>query len=190
MESTRCLRQEHQVILRVLDCFEVALGQAADAGGVSQETFAPFVTFFREFADACHHCKEEDRLFPALERCGIPREGGPIGVMLYEHKVGRELVSAIDAHLEAADGGEAEAIQTVLGAGRQFIELLRAHIGKEDHCLFAMAENVVQGEELNALAKAYQDAESSDEYCERMERCRGIADTLTEKYGQPAVDWE
>jgi hemerythrin-like domain-containing protein len=70
------------VILKVLDCFDLALQQARAGGTASREVFEPFLEFFRGFADKCHHCKEEDRLFPCMEARGIPREGGPIGVML------------------------------------------------------------------------------------------------------------
>ncbi len=89
MEATRCLRDEHQVILRVLDRFEIALALSEESGEVPRATYQPFLEFFRGFADLCHHCKEEDRLFPVLEKNGVPREGGPIGVMLYEHQLGR-----------------------------------------------------------------------------------------------------
>jgi hemerythrin-like domain-containing protein len=36
------------------------------------------LVFLKEFADRCHHGKEEDFLFPALEKAGIKKEGGPI----------------------------------------------------------------------------------------------------------------
>ena len=57
MDATRCLRDEHQVILKMLDCFAIALQQARDSNTVSREAFDPFVEFFRSFADKCHHCR-------------------------------------------------------------------------------------------------------------------------------------
>ncbi len=102
MHPTECLRNEHQIILIVLSCFEIALARARQSGCVQQVEFEPFVEFFRGFADKCHHCKEEDRLFPCLERKGIPREGGPIGVMLYEHEQARKHVRTIAGTLGRA----------------------------------------------------------------------------------------
>lgn len=46
------------------------------------------VGFPQTFADKCHHGKEERSLFPALVFAGIPKENGPIGVMLHEHTTG------------------------------------------------------------------------------------------------------
>jgi hemerythrin-like domain-containing protein len=185
VDATRCLRDEHQVILRVLDCFEIALRRSQDSGQVTRQIYSPFVEFFRGFADKCHHCKEEDRLFPRMEKKGIPREGGPIGVMLYEHQQARMHVRAIAEHLDAADRGERAAIRKVLDHGDEFLELLRAHISKEDHCLFGMADQVVQGADLTALVRAYGDAESRSDYRETFSRCRVIADELTVMYKVP-----
>lgn len=182
MEATRCLRDEHQLILKVLDCFEIALHAAQDSQRVTRAVFEPFVEFFRGFADRCHHCKEEDRLFPCLESEGVPREGGPIGVMLTEHQRARTHVRAMREHLDAADAGDSGAVHTILEHGGNYLQLLRAHIAKEDHCLFAMADQLIQGAGLTDLTNAYRDAEGEPEYCATLKRCRAIADELTQNY--------
>jgi hemerythrin-like domain-containing protein len=40
-----------------------------------------------------HHGKEEEILFPLLEKKGIPADGGPLGVMLMEHGRARALIN-------------------------------------------------------------------------------------------------
>lgn len=180
--TTKCLREEHQLILKVLDCFETAMEAAQQSGSVEREVFEPFLEFFRGFADRCHHCKEEDRLFPSLERAGIPREGGPIGVMLYEHELARESILAMSGFLaQAAD--DAAAATGFLDTGREYLNLLRAHISKEDNVLFNMADEVIQGPQLTVLTDAYREEESSAEYCDTLARCRAIADKLRAQYG-------
>ncbi len=183
VHPTQCLRNEHQIILIVLSCFEIALGRARQSGCVRQAEFEPFVEFFRGFADKCHHCKEEDRLFPCLERKGIPREGGPIGVMIYEHEQGRRLVRTIAGALEAADSGDASAIRTILEHGQSYLELLRAHIGKENNVLFEMADQLVQGADLTDLVNTYNEAEKEPTYDDTYTKCRAIADRLLSEYG-------
>jgi len=187
MQATKCLRDEHQVILRVLDCFDAALTRSRETGEVRSEVFQPFLDFFRGFADKCHHCKEEDRLFPVLEDQGIPREGGPIGVMLYEHEQGRMMVTEMADRLEAADGGDADAGKTLLDYGQTFLALLRQHIEKEDYVLFGMADQVTQGEDLSQLLTAYREAEEEDGYAATYSRCWKIAERLAESYGKPKL---
>ena len=183
MNPTRRLREEHQLILQVLDCFETALAEAVESGEVHRSVFEPFVKFFQGFADQCHHCREEDHLFPCMEQAGIPREGGPIGVMLHEHQQARMHVRTISEHLEAADTGDSDAVQIIFDHGRSYLNLLRAHIDKEDHCLFGMADQLIQGPQLTSLNQSYEETESEPEYCAKLKRCRANADTLIEQYG-------
>lgn len=95
MFATDILRKEHDVILKMLDATD-AVGRRLILGEqVSPDTLNGLLEFFRLFADRCHHGKEEDFLFPLLEREGIPR-GGPIGVMLSVHGRGRELIHEME----------------------------------------------------------------------------------------------
>jgi hemerythrin-like domain-containing protein len=73
---------------------------------VRPDLFRQGVDFVRNFADRCHHAKEEENLFPRMEARGVPRDGGPIGVMLFEHEEGRAYVRAIAGAIDdyEADG--------------------------------------------------------------------------------------
>ena len=150
---TQVLRDEHQWILAVADALERFLG--VPPGEMDWDAVEKCITFIRLFADACHHGKEEDLLFPALEEGGLPSDSGPIAVMLYEHRLGREAVAAMRNALPQARGGEADARLRLVNAGRGYIDLIRGHIGKEDHVLFNMADQMVTGERRVRLCAAY-----------------------------------
>lgn len=182
MDLTRTLREEHQVILRVLACFETALKAPQPSARSIAETFAPFIEFFRGFADACHHQKEEGYLFPALERAGLPHEGGPIGCMLEEHDRGRAHVKAIAAAIELTGNAGAGALDTVVTEGEAYIELLRDHIHKEDNVLFEMADEIIVGDDAARLAEQFSVLGSDIEYTERSTKGRTIADRLMVDY--------
>ncbi len=183
MDATRCLRDEHQVILKVLDCFDIALQRSRTSGAVSREVFEPFLEFFRGFADKCHHCKEEGHLFPCMEGKGVPREGGPIGVMLQEHQQGRQRVRAMAEELETADAGDAVAVERVLDQGQKYLELLRAHIFKENNVLFNMADQLIREGDLARLAESYESTENEPGYQSTFGHCHDIADRLIQAYG-------
>lgn len=152
---TAGLREEHETILRAVAVLE-RLGRRLERGEAVEPGALPWlVEFFRTFLDRCHHGKEEQHLFPALERRGVPRDGGPIGVMLEEHDEGRSLVRAIAEGVERRDErGIAEVI-------RRFVPLLRAHIDKENGVLFPMAEEVLPAEEQRALAAGFEVVEAA-----------------------------
>lgn len=66
--------------------------------------------FLKVFADKCHHAKEEDVLFPEMEKAGVLRKGGPIGVMLAEHAQGREYVKNIGDGINKYKAGDKKAV--------------------------------------------------------------------------------
>ncbi len=146
------LREEHEVILRALTLLE-RLGRRLEAGeSVDREGLAWLREFFGTFADRCHHGKEEQHLFPALERQGVPREGGPLAVMLHEHEEGRALVRAM-----AQEGDDRQ----VAGAIRGYVALLRAHIEKENGILFPLAEQLLPEAEQQGLVHAFEAVEEA-----------------------------
>ena len=148
---TAMLRQEHEVILQALGVLE-RLGQRLERGEpVAGVALNWLIDFFGHFVDRWHHGKEEQHLFPALERHGLPREQGPLAVMLHEHQDGRVLLGIIR---EGDDRRTAQAI-------KNYTRLLRAHIDKENWVLFPLAEQVLGDEEQQGLLKAFEAVEQA-----------------------------
>jgi len=152
--ATSRLRDEHRHILAVANAMEVLL-RDADAGRWDVDAFADCVTFIRLFADACHHGKEEDLLFPELEKGGLPREQGPIAVMLHEHQQGRAFARHMAGSLDGARAGDHKARATLRNAAAGYVNLIRGHIMKEDNVLFQMADQMVHGAPCRSLCAAY-----------------------------------
>jgi hemerythrin-like domain-containing protein len=139
MDAIDILMEEHQVILRGID--GLTGYAAAVRGGAGDPAELPrFVTFIREYADACHHGKEEAILFEAMAEAGFPREAGPLAVMLHEHERGRALVGELDRLGQAVRPWTSAEREAVHAAASGYAELLRAHIQKEDGILYPMAE--------------------------------------------------
>src|SRR5512134_2527286 len=127
--ATSRLREEHVHILGVADALAMLIG-AADEGRWDVDAFADCVTFIRLFADACHHGKEEDLLFPELEKGGLPRNQGSIAVMLHEHQQGRLFARHMAGALDGARAGDAPARATLRNAATGYVNLIRGHISK------------------------------------------------------------
>jgi hemerythrin-like domain-containing protein len=182
MKPTEILSSEHRVIEQVLDCLERIIAEASAAGRLDAASAKDAVSFFRTFADQCHHAKEEVHLFPAMEAKGFPRDGGPTGVMLTEHEAGRGCVRTMSEAIDAAAAGDDAALRRFAEAGAGFISLLRQHIEKEDHCLFSMANEVLTDEDQSALMAKFGKAEETMGHGTH-EKFLTIAGALAEKYG-------
>lgn len=156
MSATDLLRKEHDAILKMLDATQ-AVGQKLIRGEkVTPDTLNGILEFFRLFADRCHHGKEEDLFFPLLEKKGIPRNGGPIGVMLSEHDRGRKFVHEME--LAASQFADSPGVsgQRWAQAALEYTHLLREHIAKENTVLFPMAESLLTNEEQERLAREFE----------------------------------
>lgn len=157
MPST-VLRNEHRVIVRVLGVLERLVERSERGDGFEYAALRRCVEFFRLFADLCHHAKEEDLLFPVLEARGVPREGGPIGVMLYEHSVARKLTKEMGEALDGVEGGGADAEARFRQTARQYHDLLTNHIDKEDNVLFTMGDHVMSDDDKTTLCGRFREA--------------------------------
>ncbi len=185
MRPTEILMQEHRVIEQVLDCLE-AIARRAEAGeGVDPESAKQAIDFFRNFADRCHHGKEEDCLFPLLEQKGFSREQGPTGVMLHEHEEGRRHVRGMEQAANALAGGDSAATADFVSHARAFTQLLREHIRKEDHCLFQMTDQALSEQDQSQLLESFAHVEHDDMEPGTYEKYLQVADELAKRYGLP-----
>lgn len=151
---------EHEVITGVLEALEAVAGRNG-AGEFPQAFYEQAVDFFATFADQCHHAKEETHLFPMLAACGIPRDGGPVAVMLGEHEEGRAHLGAVRDALKRTAKGDAGARETVRRKALAYADLLRQHIFKENNILFPMGDQFMSPENKELLVQKFHSAEHS-----------------------------
>jgi len=166
---------EHRVIERVLAALERKLERDSRVDG---SFVGQALDFFRNFADGCHHHKEEDELFPVLESAGMPSAGGPIGCMLHEHDEGRRLVGRIAEHLDAAAQGDPRADGVVRAAATDYIRLLRFHIEKEDTILFRLADQILGEQVRGLMLAAFERRERETGDAGKHQRYLQLADSL------------
>lgn len=180
MKPTAELSHEHQAILLMIRI----LGKIADrldAGSpVDPDDLEDAVEFIRVFADKCHHAKEEGYLFPEMEKAGIPRDGGPIGVMLAEHVEGRKHVAAMAGAIPGIRKGERGAAGVFASGARGYGALLTQHIFKEDRVLYPMADARLSPAQQSSLAACFADVEMNivgegqhDKFHRLLERLEG-----------------
>ncbi len=156
---TEALKHDHRIIEKVLAVLERLMEGSV---GASFETWRKAVDFIRNFADRCHHLKEEKIFFPALEERGIARDGGPIGMMLMEHEEGRGYVRLMAAALVLAEEDPKAAEASLVDNARAYLRLLRQHIRKEEEVLFEMADEVLAQEEQNKLLCEFEEHEAKE----------------------------
>jgi hemerythrin-like domain-containing protein len=175
MTPTETLKHEHQIILVVLDAAEREARLMEGEGQLRAHRVEQMVDFFRNFADRCHHAKEEKLLFVKMHERGMPLQGGPLAAMLHEHDQGRRRVSAVADALAAASNDDPASIAAVRDNLLGYVQLLRAHIAKEDGVLFPMADQILAPQDQEELTAAFDRVEAEE-----------IGEGVHEKYHQLA----
>lgn len=146
MKATQVLMDEHRVIEGVLDALQLAAERLDRGAEIRPAFFISAALFIKNFADGCHHHKEEGVLFVALRESGMSSEGGPLPVMLAEHEQGRAFTREMKDAAEKWEKGDLSARPAVVHNALGYVALLRQHIQKEDKILFPMADRMIKPE--------------------------------------------
>jgi hemerythrin-like domain-containing protein len=181
------LMNEHRLIEQVLGSLETYTSEVEGGLAVVRAVLADYGAFFREFADASHHGKEEGILFQRMVERGFSRDAGPVAVMLHEHEVGRGHVSILRQAGEGTGPLAAMETQLVLENAGAFISLLQAHIQKEDRILYPMAVRLFTGPEMDAMETEFEALEARMRADGSYDRLHALADRLTASFRPDAA---
>ncbi len=140
--STTSLRRDHDLIEKVIKAMEATIQLLNDGKQIPESILYPVIDFSKNFTDVCHHSKEEKVLFPALEQAGMPRNMGPIAIMLMDHERTREIAK----HMEdsAKEYLDSQNSTNLISYMKQYVEHVTEHVWKENNRLFMMAEARLQ----------------------------------------------
>ncbi len=159
-EITRKLVGEHNLILRMIDLLERNARATSEGKYSNWQFYLDGVDFIRNYADRFHHSKEENVLFTALIKSGMPAEHGPVAVMLMEHEQGRGFVLELEEATREALAGIPGREQAIAENALAFAQLLRGHIAKEDGVLYPVAERFIPEGMRGEVLKGYREAEA------------------------------
>ncbi len=181
-KAIETLMNEHRFIEQVLGSLETYIESVEAGKEAPRVALRGYAEFFSNFADKCHHGKEEDQLFALMAKNGFPTEYGPIAVMLSDHAEGRSSVQALAAIASGSGPLSAKERADAAGLARNYIALLRSHILKEDNILYPMALQAIKGEQMDELAAEFEAFEKKVMGEGAHERFHALAEELIAAY--------
>lgn len=134
------LMNEHKSVLELMNQMTEVLATAQELNPEQWQSLIERGCRFFQGDVAVHFKKEEEALFPAMEKY-MGRQGGPIAVMLREHEDHNANLTRL---VDAVQGRDLNGIRSSWNALNQ---LLTVHIFKEDTVLFPMAERILSAED-------------------------------------------
>ena len=153
--ATQNLEDDHVFILRLIDIMEAMIQQNC----TNTDHLELAVNLIRKFADGFHHAKEEKLLFPLMITKGFSDKQGPVALMLSEHELGRMYTGEMSKNIELAKQGHTTVFIKIYTTMKNYSNLLRNHIAKENNVLFRMADQVLSAVEQQNLLSDFAEAE-------------------------------
>ncbi len=147
---------EHRQIERMVPVLRDE-ARKARLGSADPERIDALVDFIRSYADKCHHGKEEDILFRALQGKPVPESvRSTMGRLVEDHKVSRDRVRAVAEANRRYRLGDEGAL-TAMAESLEFLaELYPGHIAIEDRSFFIPSMDLFTAEEQKQMLAQFQ----------------------------------
>jgi hemerythrin-like domain-containing protein len=151
------LKNEHSGILHGLKILERIVQILNRNGHVDIDDIRDVISFFRIFADKCHHGKEETFLFPAIRAIGNSEINELINELMIEHKDGRLFIQ----QMESAFKINAFDSHTFRSGAENYSKLIQPHIDNENTHLFPFADSHLDSTHQTELLVKFEEFENT-----------------------------
>lgn len=147
----RVMYAEHDIIVKAESIIE-SLDKVWETDEEKyKEVVAKLITFFREYADEYHHRKEEEVLFPAVYNHPDFVLQGIIDEFEQHHESFRDYTQEVEVAI--AEGDYEKSYKEL----NNYLQDLLDHIGAENDELFALAESLMDDDELETIFFKFKD---------------------------------
>lgn len=154
---TELLMRDHETTEKVFEAGE----QILEADVPDPQLVEKLLDYFVGYVEACHNRKEEDHLFPLIEKRGIPRQGGPLAVMLMEHEQSKQVLAQLKTAGSDYVAGKPDALGPLRAVYAQYIDLLKNHFWKENDILYPLAQRVMAQSDGQAVVAGIEATEAA-----------------------------
>lgn len=182
MKSTEQLIEEHKGIVKMLNIVSNICDRLETGEKIDSDDLFSIVDFIKVFADKCHHGKEDDLFFPLLIEKGMSKNQGPLEVIMVEHTEGRSYVRGFSEGVLKYKNNDADGVKQIIENGRNYVELLKAHIVKEDNILYPMGDKIMTAEDDIKLFSQFEKVEIEKIGAGKHEEYHQLLDKLSKKY--------
>lgn len=186
-EPSDILKEEHDVITHLLHVLAAIATRVEHGERVPRADIEAALEVVVNFADKCHHAKEEKALFPVLARFS-PKEGAFLAHRLEgDHKAARQLVTAMRESAPRVEAGDPAARRTFAKSAKTYVALLQEHIDQETKQLLPLVTSALPPAERSALAEEFDRIEREETGEGLHEKYEGTIHRLADAYvhGRP-----
>jgi hemerythrin-like domain-containing protein len=143
------LHEEHENIARLLNAMENQIERLATARSLEYDLLESIANYFCDYPDRCHHPKE-DVIFRRLQ-AKHPTEAATVGDLGKEHRDAYARVRNFRDNIQGISRDQILSRDSVVDAGRRFIDAEREHMRMEEGMFFPLAASVLDEEDWRSV---------------------------------------
>jgi hemerythrin-like domain-containing protein len=148
---------EHQIIAVAVSVTQEFLKEIKAGPPIRPKRYWMLIDFWSTFADIVHHGKEEQVLFPAIDKQGGGSDfGDTIDQLVEEHMQLLRLISDLRRNAKPMFTGDKKAREKVIRCLDDYVRITTPHIQLEDTELFPAAATLFSKKEMARLAKEFK----------------------------------
>lgn len=147
---------EHRLIERMIAILDKHVKSADEDNPIDLDLITQGTEFLRYYADHCHHGKEEEYLFKALEQKELAvKHQRILNELIEEHGIARATVKNLVLATERASRGDINAYQDIAKLIEEIATLYPPHIEKEDKAFFLPIMSYFSQAEKDAMLQQF-----------------------------------
>lgn len=182
VKATDILKEEHQLIKRLLKVLAAAVQRLEQGQRVRPEFFLEVADFNLNFTDRRHHRKEE-ALFSSMVAHGLPEQTSAVALMPQEHGQGLVHNEDLRAMVRRWQVGDDTARATIIATVNEYATMQHQHIHEETHILFPIAQQILPPEAQDELAATFERIDREDIASHANPNYRALMETLEHEVG-------
>jgi uncharacterized protein (TIGR01244 family) len=172
------MEREHKIIAKIVGAARKEAEAIKQGGSIDVQRLKKMHDFFVNFADRCHHQKEERYFFPLLKKHGVAE--AEIEAATEQHERGRKLLSELGQLAKRESFSKAQRGKLV-DTLKSYVGLMQGHIQLEDAEIWNKAGEALTETEKKRLAMAFRVIETLELGEGFHERYHGLAKELLGK---------
>jgi hemerythrin-like domain-containing protein len=176
--ASQRLLHEHNAILVAMDIIERICEYVQNDREVDVNDISDIIRFLEVYINSCHHRKEQQLLFPALEEVGVTNHNGLIGVLVTEHQMEYDYILQMKDTLTYGEFNK----PLFLDAAAAYVQLIRNHIIRENTVLFRISDAKFSDETQKRLLEEFKNIDNEVIGEASNGRFVQLLKTLKEKY--------
>ena len=180
MNPIEQIKSEHRVIGKAVWSLQVLAESLKRGDPVDPALLASELAFIRGFTEDCHHRKEEEVLFPTIERELRTALTDPIPEFIEAHAESRRLTSVLGSAIEAYAAGEKDQAIAIATLAEEYAHLSIEHMRMENVVVVGLITNTLLADKKLEVAERFQliEEELGSGYHEKYEE---LAELLREE---------